>query len=58
MEVERMEKIHRGDGFAIFEKDGEYRISWAQGPFNDLVFYLFLNVIWTKRLNQIKTLMK
>lgn len=39
MEVERMEKIHRGDGFAIIEKDGEYQISWAQGPYNEPVFY-------------------
>ena len=29
MEVERMEKIHRGDGFVIIEKDGDYQISWA-----------------------------
>ncbi|MGM0842284.1 MAG: hypothetical protein ACQEWE_16225 [Bacillota bacterium] len=34
-----MEKIHRGDGFAIIEKDGEYQISWAQGPYNEPVFY-------------------
>ncbi|WP_240189983.1 hypothetical protein [Bacillus sp. P14.5] len=34
-----MEKIHRGDGFAIIEKDGEYQISWAQGPYNQPVFY-------------------
>ena len=30
MEVERMEKIHRGNGFAIIEKDGEYQISWER----------------------------
>ncbi|MEC2158069.1 hypothetical protein [Virgibacillus halodenitrificans] len=34
-----MEKIHRGAGFAIIEKDGEYLISWAQGPYNEPVFY-------------------
>ncbi|MEH7235655.1 hypothetical protein [Bacillus sp. JJ1562] len=34
-----MEKIHRGNGFAIIEKDGEYKISWAQGPYNEPVFY-------------------
>lgn len=34
-----MEKIHRGDGFAIIEKDEEYQISWAQGPYNEPVFY-------------------
>lgn len=39
MGVERMEKIHRGDGFAIIEKDGEYQISWVQGPYNEPVFY-------------------
>lgn len=34
-----MGKIHRGDGFAIIEKDSEYQISWAQGPYNEPVFY-------------------
>ncbi|MDY7224618.1 hypothetical protein [Halalkalibacterium halodurans] len=34
-----MEKIHCGDGFVIIEKDGEYQISWAQGPYNEPVFY-------------------
>lgn len=34
-----MGKIHRGDGFAIIEKVGEYQISWVQGPYNEPVFY-------------------
>lgn len=34
-----METIHLGDGFTIIEKDGEYQISWAQGPNNEPVFY-------------------
>ncbi len=34
-----MEKIHRGDGFAIIEKEGEYQITWVQGPYNEPVFY-------------------
>ncbi|WP_156142387.1 hypothetical protein [Rossellomorea aquimaris] len=53
-----MEKIHRGDGFAIIEKDGEYQISWAQGPYNEPVFYSISKRNMTKHLNQIKTLMK
>jgi hypothetical protein len=53
-----MEKIHRGDGFAIIEKDGEYQISWAQGPYNEQFIILFLNEIWAKRLNHYKTFMK
>lgn len=34
-----MEKIHRGNGFLIIENDGDYQISWLQGPFNQPVFY-------------------
>ena len=34
-----MEKILRGDGFAIVEKDGEYQICWPQGPYNEEVSY-------------------
>lgn len=34
-----MEKIYHGNGFAIIEKDGEYKISWAQGPYNEPVIY-------------------
>lgn len=34
-----MEKIYHGNGFAIIEKDGEYQISWVQGPYNEPVFY-------------------
>ena len=58
MEVERMEKIHRGDGFAIIEKDEEYQISWAQGPYNEPVFYPIQTKYGKKRLNQVKTHMK
>lgn len=39
MKENRMEKIHRGNGFLIIENDGEYQISWLQGPFNQPVFY-------------------
>ncbi|WP_176551239.1 hypothetical protein [Bacillus sp. AFS040349] len=38
-----METIHRGDGFTIIEKDGEYQISWAQKPYNEPVFFLKIN---------------
>ncbi|MBC2175735.1 hypothetical protein HCB27_03865 [Listeria booriae] len=34
-----MEKIHRGNGFAVIEKEGEYQISWPQGPYDQPVFY-------------------
>lgn len=34
-----MEKIHRGDGFAIIENEGDFQISWAQGPYDEPVFY-------------------
>lgn len=34
-----MEKIHRGDGFAVIERNGEYQITWPQGPFDCPVFY-------------------
>lgn len=34
-----MEKIYRGDGFAVIENEGIYQMSWAQGPYNEPVFY-------------------
>ncbi|WP_246438742.1 hypothetical protein [Listeria portnoyi] len=34
-----MGKIHRGNGFAVVEKEGEYQISWPQGPYDQPVFY-------------------
>ncbi|MFA9459154.1 hypothetical protein ACERJO_20730, partial [Halalkalibacter sp. AB-rgal2] len=58
MEVERMEKIYRVDGFAIIDKNGEYQIYWTQGPYNDSVYYPISKRNMDKGLNQIKTLMK
>ncbi|MBC1473133.1 hypothetical protein HB852_00690 [Listeria grandensis] len=34
-----MEKIHRGNGFVVIEKEDEYQISWSQGPYEQPVFY-------------------
>jgi len=34
-----MEKIHRGNGFAIIENDDKILITWPQGPYGKAVFY-------------------
>ncbi|EKB1221401.1 hypothetical protein ONC83_002970 [Listeria monocytogenes] len=34
-----MQKTHRGNGFIIIENEGEFQISWLQGPFNQPVSY-------------------
>ncbi|MBC1898069.1 hypothetical protein HCA68_10420 [Listeria booriae] len=34
-----MQKIYQGNGFAIIEKEGQYQITWPQGPYDKPVFY-------------------
>lgn len=34
-----MEKIHQGKGYAIIEDGDKIQISWAQGPFQHIVYY-------------------
>lgn len=58
MEIERRGKIHRGNGFAIIEKYGEYQISWEQGPYNEPVFYPISKQNMDKAFKSIKTFMK
>lgn len=53
-----MGKIHRGNGFAIIGKYGEYQISWEQGPYNEPVFYPISKQNMDKAFKSIKTFMK
>lgn len=34
-----MERIHRGNGFAIIENGDKIQITWPQGPYGNPVFY-------------------
>lgn len=34
-----MEKVHKGNGFAVIEKEGTYEISWSQGAYGHIVSY-------------------
>ncbi|EAD0694929.1 TPA: hypothetical protein ACSY99_09080 [Listeria monocytogenes] len=45
-----MEKIHRGNGFAIVKNDEEYTIEWPQGPFDQVISYLITKQLAEKAM--------
>lgn len=34
-----MKKVHKGEGYSIIEDGDKIQISWAQGPFDHIIYY-------------------